>query len=300
MTSGKTDIENLVFEGGGVRGIAYAGALKLLEERGMMEGVRRVAGSSAGAFVALLLSLGYSSDGLKDALKAMQFKTLEDKPNPIRVATHYGLYKGEVLYDWIARQVTDLGLPESLTFADLATEGKRELKVFATDLTIRNTREFSAEQTPDASVVGAVRASMSIPLMYAAWQFPDGKPNNHLYVDGGTVYNYPISAFDGERDITDSTLGFCFTRGADSAPAHLELDNLFEFTKSLFATLLSAQAIDFDRDPEQVRRSVLIDDLGFKATDLDLSATNFDRLYTSGYQATQRYFDDDPGMRTTL
>ncbi len=297
MKSSETTIQNLVFEGGGVRGIAYAGALKLLEERDMMKDVSRVAGSSAGAFAALLLSLGHSSDGLRDALKAMNFKTLEDKPNPIRVATHYGLYKGEVLYDWIARQVTSLGLPETLTFAELAKEGKRGLHVFATDLTIQNTREFSAEATPDASVVGAVRASMSIPLMYAAWQFPDGKPNNHLYVDGGTVYNYPISAFDSMGEIADQTLGFCFTRGADVAK-HLELDNLFEFTKSLFATLLSAQTIDFDRDPEQVRRSVVIDDLGFKATDLGLSAENFDRLYSSGYQAAQRYFDNghNPGV----
>ncbi len=297
--SADANIRNLVFEGGGVRGIAYAGALKLLEERGMMKGVTRVAGSSAGAFAALLLSLGYSSDGLRDALKAMNFKTLEDKPNPIRVATHYGLYKGEVLYDWIARQVTGLGLPETLTFAELAEEGKRGLHVFATDLTIQNTREFSAEATPDASVVGAVRASMSIPLMYAAWQFPDGKPNNHLYVDGGTVYNYPISAFDGNGEITDQTLGFCFIRDTGHGAAHLELDNLFEFTKSLFATLLRAQTIDFDRDPEQVRRSVMIDDLGFKATDLGLTPENFDRLYASGYQAAQRYFSGGHNPETT-
>ncbi|MFC4346453.1 patatin-like phospholipase family protein [Kordiimonas lipolytica] len=299
MTSGDTRIENLVFEGGGVRGIAYAGALKLLEERDLMQGVTKVAGSSAGAFAALLLSLGYSSDGLRDALKSLQFKTLEDKPNPIRIATHYGLYKGEVLYDWIARQVTSLDLPENMTFAQLANEGARDLKVFATDLNIRNTREFSAAATPDASVVGAVRASMSIPLMYAAWQFPDSIPNNHIYVDGGTVYNYPINAFDGPGGVDDRTLGFCFS-GRSYEREDLELDNLFEFTKSLFATLLSAQTIDFDRDPEQTRRSVMIDDLGFKATDLGLSAENFDQLYTAGYQATERYLKARSSLDTTL
>jgi NTE family protein len=32
---------NLVFEGGGVKGIAYLGALAALEEQGVMAGVRR-------------------------------------------------------------------------------------------------------------------------------------------------------------------------------------------------------------------------------------------------------------------
>lgn len=286
--------ENLVFEGGGVRGVAYAGALKVLEERGILSGVSRVAGSSAGAFVALLLSLGCSSDELREALHSLRFKTLEDKPSPIRIATHYGLYKGEVLYNWIADQVTKKGLPSHVTFAELDRQGGRKLHVFATDLSLRNVREFSASATPDASVVGAVRASMSIPLMYAAWQFPDGIPDTHYYVDGGTVYNYPINAFDGADGACKKTLGFCFEKQADNASNNVhDISNLFGFTKSLFATLLSAQAIDFELNPEQRRRSVRIDDLGFKATDLELSDQACESLYHSGYQATRQYLEEN-------
>lgn len=285
--------KNLVFEGGGVRGVAYAGALKVLEEQGVLPNVERVAGSSAGAFVALLLSLGYSSDELRDALHSLRFKSLEDKPNPIRVATHYGLYKGEVLYDWIARQVTNRGLPEDLTFANLDKMGGRKLHVFATDLNIRDTREFSAMKTPEASVVGAVRASMSIPLMYAAWQFPNGVPNLHYYVDGGTVYNYPINAFDDGEGSGHQTLGFCFEKRANGVEdTHHDLTNVFEFTKSLFATLLSVQTIDFEQNPDQLRRSVRIDDLGFKATDLEISDEACEHLYHAGYSATVQYLQN--------
>jgi NTE family protein len=52
---------NLVFEGGGVKGIAYVGALRQLEARGIMEEIRRVGGTSAGAINAVMLSLGYSN-----------------------------------------------------------------------------------------------------------------------------------------------------------------------------------------------------------------------------------------------
>jgi len=287
---GDAIFRNLVFEGGGVRGVAYAGALGVLEERGFLASVRAVAGTSAGAFAALLLSLGYSPDGLADALRSIHFKTLEDQPNPLRVATHYGLYKGDVLRDWIAAQVTGAGLPESLTFAELAATGARDLKVFATDLNICDTREFSAQTTPDTSVVGAVRASMSIPLMYAAWQFPDGKPDNHIYVDGGTVYNYPIGAFAGADGMDAATLGFRFKSGEKVPRANkLGTDHFFDYARSLFAAVMSAQTIDFNHDPAQVRRSVMIDDLGYRATDLDLSETDFDRLYASGRKAVEDY-----------
>lgn len=281
---------NLAFEGGGVRGVAYAGALKALERRGLLEGVRGLAGTSAGAFAALLLSLGYGPDGLADALRSLHFKALEDSPNPLRVATHYGLYKGDVLRDWIAAQVTGAGLPETLTFAELESVGARDLRVFATDLNICNTREFSAAKTPDTSVVGAVRASMSIPLMYAAWQFPDGKPDNHVYVDGGTVYNYPIEAFDGVDGALAATLGFCFASQGNAGRANaLGTGHFLDYARSLFAAVMSAQTIDFDQNPAQRRRSVMIDDLGYRATDLSLSGQDFDRLYASGEKAVEDY-----------
>ncbi|SVD03251.1 uncharacterized protein METZ01_LOCUS356105 [marine metagenome] len=38
---------NLVFEGGGVKGIAYSGALAVLEEHGILPQIRRVGGASA-------------------------------------------------------------------------------------------------------------------------------------------------------------------------------------------------------------------------------------------------------------
>lgn len=53
---------NLVFEGGGVKGIAYCGALGVLDERGILSWIRRVGGASAGAINATILALGYTVD----------------------------------------------------------------------------------------------------------------------------------------------------------------------------------------------------------------------------------------------
>ncbi len=58
------EFENLVFEGGGVKGLAFCGALEVLEEKDVMKNIKRLVGSSAGAITAGLLACGYTADGI--------------------------------------------------------------------------------------------------------------------------------------------------------------------------------------------------------------------------------------------
>ena len=60
--------ENLVFKGGGPKGIAYLGAIKVLERKGIFTHVRRVAGTSAGAMTAVLLAVGCNSEEAENLL----------------------------------------------------------------------------------------------------------------------------------------------------------------------------------------------------------------------------------------
>lgn len=53
-----------IFEGGGAKGLAHIGALKVAEEKGIE--FRGVAGSSAGSIVAALVAAGYKADELFD------------------------------------------------------------------------------------------------------------------------------------------------------------------------------------------------------------------------------------------
>ena len=61
-------IKNLVFEGAGVRGIAYAGAIKELENNKLISQIEKVGGTSAGAITAIMLALGYSSDEIGEII----------------------------------------------------------------------------------------------------------------------------------------------------------------------------------------------------------------------------------------
>lgn len=59
---GNAVYQNLVMEGGGIRGIAYGGALTELQKQNVLPGIKRVGGTSAGAIQAMLLALGYSPE----------------------------------------------------------------------------------------------------------------------------------------------------------------------------------------------------------------------------------------------
>ena len=284
-------IKNLAFKGGGVLGIAYAGAIEALEEKKVLEQIQHVAGTSAGAITAALISLKYTSADILKVVAATDFKAFEDGWDPLRIATKYGLYKGEAFLTWMRKCITDKGLPATATFADFAKAGMLDLHVFAADLNERTLKEFSVATTPNTIVAEAVRASMSIPLFFEAWTFSNSIPDNHIYVDGGTIYNFPITTFDSDDDVTNpETLGFYLQNvHGTNPPSTLQNDQLIQYIKDLFETLTDSQAIDFDKDPEEKKRTVVIDDFGISATNFGLTDAQKQQLYNSGKDATTAY-----------
>lgn len=54
----KPFVQNLIFEGAGIRGIAYCGVITTLDSAGILQGIEKVAGTSAGTITVLAVSLG--------------------------------------------------------------------------------------------------------------------------------------------------------------------------------------------------------------------------------------------------
>jgi NTE family protein len=127
---------NLVFQGGGVKGIAYAGALQVLESRGILAQIERVAGTSAGAITACLVSLRYDAAYITKTIKTLNFKSFEDKEWIWKKYWYYGFHPGDVFLNWLEKQIASApqGLSASATFADFESKGCRDLHVFASDI----------------------------------------------------------------------------------------------------------------------------------------------------------------------
>jgi NTE family protein len=283
---------NLVFEGGGVKGIAYAGALQVLTDCGIMPQIKQVAGTSAGAITAALVALGYTAPEIKSIIMSLNFKDFEDGWDPLRLATQYGLYKGDAFLSWIRKMIDAKATNgANATFADLYNQNGIGLYVFATDLNIYNIKQFSHLDTPNVPIAEAVRASMSIPMFFKAWKFSNNQPDNHMYVDGGVVLNYPLTVFDNPQNPDNpQTIGFyLYDRNGNKKPSSLTYDQPIDYCKSLFETLLDSQNIDFANNEAMEKRTVKIDDFGIAATDFEITQQQKEQLYKSGVYYTEAY-----------
>ena len=74
----KNNYKNLALEGGGVRGIAYAGVFKVLEQNGVLQNIEKIAGSSAGAIAGLMISVGYSAEDMDSILMELPVQQFND------------------------------------------------------------------------------------------------------------------------------------------------------------------------------------------------------------------------------
>ena len=283
-TAGGYPFTNLVFEGGGVKGVAYAGALEVLEEAAILGRVTAVAGTSAGAITAALVAAGYTPAELKAIMLALDLRSFEDGrlEGPARLLEKYGWYRGEAFLDWIrARLAEKVGSP-AITFAELIAARRIDLRVVATNVSAHASQVFSADTSPHASVADAVRMSMSIPFFFAAVRTGDS-----VYVDGGATWNYPLEIFDGVT-ADWGTLGFHLDSPGPSPPP-ARVSDLLEFTTALYESVMAVQADFYRRNQDDLRRTVVIDDLGLKATDFGITTAQKELLIANGAAATRAY-----------
>jgi len=198
-----TQFRNLIFEGGGVKGIAYIGAMQILHNRGILPEIRRVGGTSAGAINALLFALAYTIPEQKEILQGTNFnKFMDDSWGVIRdvrrLARDFGWHKGDFFDSWVGDLIYRRLGNRRATFRDLQKGNHPDLYVIGTNLSTGFAEVFSTERHPDMELATAVRISMSIPLFFAAVRHGS---RQDVYVDGGVQLNYPIKLFDREHYI---------------------------------------------------------------------------------------------------
>jgi NTE family protein len=201
--------KNLVFEGGGVKGIAYVGALEVLDREGILNDIERVAGTSAGAMVAVMVALRYSAEEVLQVLGTLNFRDFKDSSkgilrDTIRLLKNYGWYKGDYFRELMAKLIEKKTGNGEMTFEQLEATGQyRDLYLVGADLTTGLSKVFSAhsQETKTMKVADAARISMSIPLFFAAVR--GGRDNKHLFVDGGLLDNYTVKTFDRQNYLAD-------------------------------------------------------------------------------------------------
>ena len=228
-----------VFQGGGIKGLAIAGALLEFAEndRLSVSRWRSVAGTSAGAIIAAYLATGKSAEELSNLLNNAPFATFQDSGpggkfvgGAINLARHRGLARGEVFRRWFERE---LG---GMTFGDVRSEPvdgrapdhEYRLRMVAADVTNRrllvlpdDLRGYrlpgrQANIDPDGfPVADAARMSLSVPYFFSPVELIDANSGKTAtIIDGGTLSNFPVWLFDAVgRDPTRPTFGLRLVGG---------------------------------------------------------------------------------------
>lgn len=155
----------IALSGGGSRGFAHLGVLKALEERGIMIDV--ISGTSAGSIVGALLASGMTVDDIYVLMKTKKFTDY----------AKIAIFKdGFMSLESLKKNL--IHVLNETTFDQLSK---------SLYIAVSNINSGEVEYLHEGSVVDAVIASSSIPILFEPF------PMNHqTYVDGGLLDNLPI------------------------------------------------------------------------------------------------------------
>jgi len=212
--------KNLVFEGAGIRGVAYVGAIRELEKQNILADIERVGGTSAGAIAALTVTLGYTSAEIEKIIYDTKLQKFNDGKfffigGISRINRNFGWYRGTAFTKWLEQIIVKKTGNADITFRELHARNFPDLYITGTSLNRQQLIVFSHEQYPDMKIKDAVRISMSIPLYFEAVCIDSSghvlknrkkEKAFDIMVDGGFTGNFPVFMFDDVRTEQNKTI----------------------------------------------------------------------------------------------
>ena len=198
---------NLVLSGGGVKVISFVGALRILEEKGLLKNVKQVSGVSAGAWLAFMIACGLTMKFIEKLVVDLEFGIVRNiSPDAfIGFPETFGLDDGSNLKKFLESIMKIvIKIDPDITFLGLTK--KIKFKCWATDLNTRSIREFSVEKTPNVRIIEALHASMAIPFYFTPVPDPE---TGHMLSDGGIQGAMPIHHLTEDECNECLAIGFC-------------------------------------------------------------------------------------------
>lgn len=187
----------LVLSGGGAKGFAHIGVLKVLEEAGVK--IDFIGGTSMGSIIGGLYASGYNAAQIDSIFKKTNFDDLINDNIPRSSKNFYEKRNDELYAVILPFSNFKIGIPEALS------KGMYNYNLLSSlTRNVRHIRDFNKLPTPflcigtnietgeevllnKGNLAQAMIASAAFPSLFSPVEI-DGK----LIVDGGVVNNYPI------------------------------------------------------------------------------------------------------------
>jgi len=277
-----------IFAGGGVRGTAYIGALKALEELDI--NLTGYASSSVGAVVASLIAVGYNHEELKHLLLSVNYQRFKDLYLPF--GKNFGFFKGDSVYYWIKKNIEKKFyenkdsnfVKKPVTFSDV----DKNLIIIATDVTNGSFKEYNKIKTPDIEIAHAVRASVSIPGFFKpVWE------NDKCLVDGDIISNFPT--WKDSSEILANTNSKIIEFRLEGTEKRKEISCFLDYFSAILETSynISTEMLDEKYGKNAQFEIIRIDAGKTNIIDFNISNEHKEELIISGFESVKKYFNYD-------
>jgi NTE family protein len=312
-----------VFRGGGVKGIALAGALAGFAEHDTYPVKRwvNVAGASAGAIIACYLALDHTADDMVDLLTETNFADFQDFPlnsQALGIASLLagrgnarGMARGDAFVEWFDEVLGGATFEQVKKEPEGGRERDWRLKLIAVDVTNRDLLVLpddlvkyrlpgtSQAIDPDGfKIAHAARMSMAIPYFFKPVELDHvATGQRSLIVDGGTLSNFPVWLFDVDPSVVGRpprrpTFGFTLKSQPPPEPSLMRklMPWPVEFASDIFSTAREAWDERFVGNSTRVR-TLAVDSADVKTTDFELSREKQQLLLANGRAEAHRFLD---------
>ena len=288
LFSGERKKVAVVLSGGGAKGVAHIGALKVLEEAGIPIDI--ITGTSMGSLVGGLYAIGYNAHSLDSIARGMDWgyvltdredlsrQSIEDRKRQNTYMLSRGLtigrrdlnaggfIKGKNLD--VLLQKLCMGYTDSMDFKRLPIP----FACVATNIVDNSEVDFTSGRLPQA-----MRASMAIPAVFSPVRI--GK---QVLCDGGLVNNYPV---DLARKLgADIVIGVTVQ---DSLKKSEELNS----TMNILLQLIDLNTLNkYNENLGITDVAIRVNPEGYSAASFTPSAV--DTLLRRGEEEARRHWDD--------
>ena len=203
-------IKHLVISGGGPSGLLAYGIASQLAKKGFwqLSDIKSMYGCSIGAYVSVLLAIGYEWDWLDDYFIKRPWEKLA-AASTTRLTDIYAkkcLLNEHFCTEAITPLLRGKELSESITLKEFYAYNQIEIHMYATNINSARLEkiDISYKTHPELALVKAVRMSMAFPVIFEPILLDD-----FCYVDGGLLNNFPLNdCLEQQQCAVDEILGF--------------------------------------------------------------------------------------------
>ena len=207
----KTRIKYLVISGGGPVGLITYGAVRDLAKANLwkLSDLEGIYCCSIGAYLAIIISLGYEWDWLDDYLIRRPWEKIVSitAENLFSAFSEKGILGEQFITDALSPLLSAKGLdPLTCTLADLFSYNSIDIHLYTTNINspLLEKLDISHKTHPSMTIVKAVCMSSAYPLVFK----PIFLADEGCFIDGGLLNNYPLNDCLVNADSPDSILAF--------------------------------------------------------------------------------------------